>query len=318
MYLGIDIGGTTIKTGILTEDYLLTDYTSYPTNSYLGPEKLQRYILEIINSIMLERKNIDSIGIGVPGVVDLAGKVIQAPNLSGWENIEFGKFLSSNLKLPFKLENDANAAAWAEMKLGAGKSFESFIYVTLGTGVGGAIIFDGKLFRGTLGGAGEFGHLIINPDDRNSSIPQYRQGVLEEYVGRLGIIRLAKYLFDKFPDAEIDTRNLDVHHIVDYANKGNAIAIEVLQETGYLIGLSLAGIMNILDIPIAVIGGGISKSGPLLFDAIKQTVSRRALPSIATRSQILQAKFDSETGVIGAALLGRASVPEASTRLSRQ
>lgn len=306
MQLGIDIGGTSIKAGVLDGDSSLIALRSYPTEADKSPDTVQRNIKRVIQKYLAEFPDITSVGVGVPGVVDKEGTVILAPNLKGWTNIPFGHFLKSFLDIPVRLDNDANAGALAEMKLGAGADYESFLYVTLGTGVGGAIVHERKLFRGTMGGAGEIGHLIIDCNDDSDDIPMYRQGTLEELVGRKGILALAAYLLSekKQKSALGKIEKFDVEDIARLAAEGDPLCNEVLGVTGFYLGTALAGIMNILDIPTAVLGGGISNAEGILFEATLETIRNHSLPSISTRANIIKAKFEEDTGVVGAALLG--------------
>lgn len=307
MKLGIDIGGTSIKSGILDAEYNLTARKSFPTNQEQGPEALQSLIKTIIEAYLSEYESIESIGIGVPGVVDTDGTVLIAPNLSGWVNIPFGDFLRSFIKVPFALDNDANAAAVAEMKLGAGLDYDDFIYVTLGTGVGGAIIYDKKLFRGSRGGAGEFGHITIDCINEYYGLPDYRQGTVEEFVGRNGILRHAADLLEELCDGESselsEIENYDVREISELAEKGDALCFEVMANAASMLGVGLANVMNVLDISVAIFGGGISKSSNILYDVAFETLKLKTLPSLSKIVKILPAKFESETGVIGSALL---------------
>jgi glucokinase len=208
------------------------------------------------------------------------------------------------------LDNDANVAAYAELETGAGHDISNFLYVTLGTGVGGCIILNGEIVRGTIGGAGEFGHTIIKADDNEEDFEKsYRTGVLEEYIGKNQIINLAKKIMEEFPKAELGKiKNPDVRQISEFISKGDPVAIECFKRVGHYLGVGITSVLNLLDLRVAIIGGGISQAHSMLLETALQTIRRRALPSIAGEAEVRLAEFSNDAGMIGAALLGKSSI----------
>lgn len=302
MYLGIDIGGSSIKFGIIDDKYKIL----FKEIIDLSP-KSKKPIVEIINDAIVSTlqnfNKIQSIGIGIPGIIN-NGKVIISPNIPSINGINFYEHIEIKKKIPIAIDNDANAAALTELFIGVGKKLNSFIYITLGTGVGGAIIHNREIFRGFDGSAGEIGHIIINADISNKQA-DFTTGTLEHYIGRQGIIRLFKeavknsiYSFD-VPE------NVDVSDISEYADANECEALEALSKAGRYFGVGLASVMNLLGIPFAIVGGGISKINNIFYNRALETIKQRALPHIAKKAKILKAKFLNDTGIIGAAILGK-------------
>ena len=179
-FLGIDIGGTNLKSGIINEQGELVSATTQPANARLGLNSLLHDIIVLIEKNISEMPDICAIGIGVPGIVRPDGVITIAPNLTGWVNVPLIQILKGKFKMPMVADNDANTAAIAELELGAGRNARNFIYVTLGTGVGGAIIINREVFHGDSGGAGEIGHIIIDAYAPLNVEKPYRTGILEE------------------------------------------------------------------------------------------------------------------------------------------
>ncbi|HYF04290.1 MAG TPA: ROK family protein [Patescibacteria group bacterium] len=310
MYIGIDLGGTSIKFGVLSPEGELISRSSIPTQADSGREHIMKNLENAIEKLLKEFPDTKSIGLGVPGVVDSEGVVYNPPNLPGWGVFPIQNILSKKFGLPVAVDNDANAAAVAEALLGAGKEVPYFLFITLGTGVGGCIIMDGTIWRGERGGAGEIGHIII--DSNAKSIPgkgSFRTGVLEEYVGRTQIIDCAKRYAAEYPDSLLHNfKDLDIPDIADSIEKGDQAAIECFKESGRLLGLGLATAMAILDMRKVIVGGGISRTHPLLLETTRKTLQERAIPTVSKESEIIIAHYTNDAGMIGAALLGKQQI----------
>lgn len=306
MYLGIDLGGTNLKSGVIDDNGNIIENSTCPTNADEGYNSVINKITGIIGDTENKYK-IKSVGIGVPGIVSDDGVVKISPNLPGWINLPLKKKLTESITLPLAIDNDANMAAIAELELGAGKDLKNFIYITLGTGVGGTIIINRKIFRGDSGGAGEIGHTIINANDKSNCYnTSFRSGILEEFIGRKQIIELAKRIQINFPDSILNKNDyVDVSTISDAASIGDAAAVDCFNKIGYYLGVGIASAMNLLDITTAIIGGGISLSDNILFDNATKIIHQRALPPIAQRAELRKAHFTKDAGIIGAALLGK-------------
>jgi glucokinase len=309
VYLAYDIGGTSIKAGVFdTNLELIKKYQTHyfdMINSIDFPKYLIDELIKIHKTATDEFKRIISVGCGVPGVVSEQGVIAVAPNMTGIVNFPIKELMQKSINLPFAVDNDANVAALAELYIGSGKELKYFIYVTLGTGIGGAIICDGKLFKGSAGGAGEIGHIIIDFENIKYDNRPYRQGTVEVLSGRQGILNLADEILLKYQDSKLNNiKNFDVKDISKLADSDDIACKEIIQITGNRIGIALVNSANILDIPNFIIGGGISKS-ELLLNSIEETLKSKSIPSISSRISLLQAKFQENTGIYGAAVLAK-------------
>lgn len=291
MYCGIDIGGTFIKYGLVAADGTIIEKHETPTLAHEGKDAVLSRILSVAQSLLDSHpvshavshavSQSSSLGIGVPGVVDPLSKHVQSPpNLPGWDNVPLQQIVSDALGIKVVVENDANAGAIAELRAGAGKGRTDFLYVTLGTGVGGGVVINGRLYTGPHGDAGEVGHIHLHPGT-----------VLEKIIGRVGI--LERYGADE---------SVDVGDIDQRAQAGEQRAIDVLTETGHLLGIGLCSAMAVLGLRTVIVGGGISRS-TLILDSARSSIQQHAIPTIARNFQLLPAKFLNDAGLIGAALL---------------
>ena len=309
MYIGIDLGGTNLKAAIVDDSGGIIHKSMQPTHADKGYEYVLDHLMNSIRSLLNAYKGIESIGVGVPAVVNHDGVLVVAPNLIGWDNVPLRKILKKEFEIPVAVDNDANAAAVAEFELGAGKDDDSFIYVTLGTGVGGCIIYQREIFRGETGGAGEIGHTIINANDKLISEHPYRTGIVEEYAGRNQITDLGKKIIDQYPDSLLhDYDRPDPYFITQAIEDGDKAARLIFSQVGYYLGIGLSTVVNILDISTLIFGGGISLSHPVLLDTALATMKQRAMPSIAPRIKFKEARFTKNAGIVGAAMLGKNSI----------
>lgn len=311
-YIGIDIGGSTIKYGIVSNDGTIVYSSSIATHSQSSKDiVLERIELAISTCLSFASANnrlIASIGVGIPGVVTKNGVVVTAPNFNNFHNVDVTSYCQSKFSIPIIIDNDATVAGLAEAFLGAGASLDSFLFITLGTGVGGCIIYNGDVYRGVSNGAGEIGHVIIYPDaELLEGKPSYRKGVLEEYVGREGIKEYATSTFSRFPQSYLlEKEDFDV---VDISYGANVLkcphCLHIIGYVGKLIGIAIASTLHILDISTVIIGGGIAQFGEVLFFTIRKVCKERCIPSIASTVQIIPASFSNDSGMIGAAYLAK-------------
>jgi len=293
--IGIDLGGTAIKLGRFSEDGVCHQSLTVPTPQPATPEAVLAAIADAILQLQtppfvkggLGGVRISAIGIGTPGPADAAGRIARvAINLKNWHNVPLADWLEAQTGLPTILANDANCAGLGEAWLGAGKHFKNLILLTLGTGVGGAIILDGKLFTGHLGAAGELGLIAINPDgpECNSG----NSGSLEQYVSVQAIRRETGF-------EPLELANL--------AQSGDAKALEYWQNYGRYLGIGLASLIYVLTPEAIIIGGGISAGAEFFLPAVRAEIERRVLPSSREDLQLLLAKLGNQAGMAGAAKL---------------
>ncbi len=304
--IGIDLGGTFIKFGIVTQKGKIVKKLSKDTRAAEGPKVVTKQILKGISELLEgEKYKIHGIGIGAPGVVSSKkGTVENAPNLPGWGKVHLGKIISEATGIRCVVENDANAAAVGEMIFGAGKTYDSFVMVTLGTGVGGGIILNRKLFKGEFGAAGEIGHITIDYKGEKCNCGSY--GCIEAYLGNTHLVDRVQAELEEAPESMINrmiaggTRPLSPQIISEAAVAGDSFAIEMIKESGRLLGYAMASVSNLLDVSTIIIGGGVAGFGNTLLESVKSGMTQRLLKSLQPRVKVLRAKLKNEAGIKGA------------------
>ncbi len=307
--VGIDLGGTSIKIGVVSNDGKTLYKTSLDTEADKGPDNVIKQIKKGIHSVLDKNKiKVKGIGIGAPGVVTLkTGTVENPPNFPGWEKIELGKVIKKEFNLPVHVENDANAAAVGEMIFGAGRKYDSFIMVTLGTGVGGGVIIDKKIYRGEFGAAGEIGHITIDFDGPKCNCGSF--GCIEAFIGNQYLVNSIKDELPNHPGSlinkliEQDYVNLTPKIIDIAAEEGDEYAISIIKAVGRYLGSALASVSNLLDVSTFIIGGGVAGFGKPLFDEVIKTTSSRVLKPLQNRVKVLPAKLKNDAGIKGASAL---------------
>jgi len=307
--IGVDLGGTKVKLGIVTSEGRIVRKISIPTLAENGPEKSIGQIKKGIKALLKgNKKLIQGIGVGAPGTVSLKkGTVENPPNLPGWGKVHLGKMISDEFKLKVFVENDANAAAIGELIYGAGKDLSSFIMVTLGTGVGGGIIYNKKLFRGDSGGAGEIGHITINQNGKQCKCGSY--GCLETYLGNNYLVEDIKEQLKSNQSSAIYTllennlENLSPKIIHDASLLGDEFSINVIHHLGETLGHGLASIVNVFDIANIIIGGGVAGFGRPLLNSVKDSIKSRVLTPLKPKVKVLKASLKNNAGIKGASSL---------------
>jgi glucokinase len=307
--IGIDLGGTNIKIGIVSNDGKLISKNSIKTEAEKGPEQIIENIKSGIKTILKGKTSkIKGIGIGCPGVINVKkGTVENPPNLPGWKKIKLGAIIEKEFNISTSIENDANAAAIGELIFGAGKKYTSFVMVTLGTGVGGGIVFNKKIFRGEYGAAGEIGHISIDVNGPKCNCGSY--GCIEAYIGNQYLKDRVRSELTNYTNSKIwelinnDLANVSPRIIQDAAELNDSYAKSVIQNMGVQLGTAFASISNVLDISTFIIGGGVAGFGKPLFDMIHKTTVERVLTPIRPRVKVIPAKLKNDAGIKGASSL---------------
>src|ERR1019366_8005486 len=292
LIIGIHVGGTKVAGGLVTLKGRLMQSQVVPTNADKGFAKSYAQIVNLIERLIRGaggKQNLCGIGICAPGPLNpKTGVVINPPNLPGWRNIELAKMLEKKFGLPAKVENDANAAGLAEALFGAAVGFKDIFYVTVSTGIGTGVIIDGKIYHGKNGIAGEGGHVSI---DYHSP---YRcgcgtYGCIEALAAGPGMARRARVMLEQEHSLPSLLRDLTQGHSEDItplliqqaASKGDRVAKTVLDDTGFYLGVWLAGMITLFDPDAVVIGGGVSYIGKPLFDKIRATIPSHTINGFA-------------------------------------
>ncbi|HSL90715.1 MAG TPA: ROK family protein [Ignavibacteriaceae bacterium] len=307
--IGVDLGGTNIKIGIVSSDGKLIRKISIKTEADKGPEQIIDNIKSGIKTILKGKTSkIKGIGIGCPGVINVKnGTVENPPNLPGWKKIKLGEIIEKEFNIPTSIENDANAAAIGELIFGAGKKYSSFVMVTLGTGVGGGIVFNKKIFRGEFGAAGEIGHISIDGNGPKCNCGSY--GCIEAYIGNQYLKERVRSELVNNTNSKIwelidnDLSNVSPRIIQDAAEIDDNYAKKVIQNMGIQLGTAFASVSNVLDISTFIIGGGVAGFGKPLFDMIHKTTVERVLTPIRPRVKVIPAKLKNDAGIKGASSL---------------
>ncbi|WP_040211412.1 ROK family protein [Clostridium polynesiense] len=294
-----DIGGTFIKYSVINEkgEILLKDKFSTPKENCRIeiPKALVERIKDISNYF-----KIDAAGISTAGQVDSdKGEIVFATeNLPGYTGAKISEHLRNELNLPSYVENDVNAAAVGEMWMGAAKGKNNFACITLGTGIGGAIVIDGKLYKGINGGAGEFGHMSINEHGENCTCGF--QGCFERYSSTSALIRRYKAEAEKAGSAD---ENATGESIMKLVREGNNTAVKVYKDFLAHLATGIANVVHILDPGLIVIGGGISAQGQSFINELEEVFKTKAMKAYADNTEIVTAQLQNDAGVYGACYL---------------
>lgn len=302
---GVDVGGTTIKMGLFDLEGNVLDKWEITTRTENGGVNVLPDIAEAVKGKMSEKsiskEDVVGVGIGVPGPVDAKGVVHKCVNL-GWGVLNINEELGKLLDLPVKGGNDANVAALGEMWKGGGQGFESIVVVTLGTGVGGGIIMDGKMLTGAKGAAGEIGHIHVD-DEETETCGCGNQGCLEQYASATGVVRLANRALAKTTKATcLKAGEISAKDVWDAVKAGDEVAIEIAEQFGEYLGKGLASVACVVNPEAFVIGGGVSKAGEVLLDYIRKNYT----PYVFHASRDVQftlATLGNDAGIYGAAKL---------------
>ncbi|MCL7749943.1 ROK family glucokinase [Halalkalibacter alkaliphilus] len=310
--IGVDLGGTTVKFAILTEEGEIEQKWSINTDTQNNGENIVPNIIESINKHIalygLSHSDILGIGMGSPGSVDRHnGTVIGAYNLN-WSTLQPVKEqIEAGTSIHFSIDNDANVAALGERWKGAGAGGTDVAFITLGTGVGGGIVTAGNLIHGVAGSAGEIGHIIVNPDGYQCTCGNY--GCLETVASATGIVRLAIDESKHFSDqSELKTlianeKKVSSKTVFDQAIQGDDLAIHVVDRFYCYLGLACSNIANILNPETIVIGGGVSAAGEVLIKGIEEYFCKFSFPHVRNSTKIKLAQLGNDAGIVGAASL---------------
>lgn len=308
--IGMDIGGTNTVFGIVDKEGNVVCQDSIKTKAYPIIEDYVNAIgdkLDVLIESVGGKDKINGMGVGAPNGNYYTGNIEFAPNLAWKGIVPLAKLFSERVGVPCRLTNDANAAAIGEMTYGAAKGMKHFIMITLGTGVGSGIVIDGNLVYGHDGFAGELGHIIAVPDGRPCGCG--RKGCLEAYCSATGIVRTAKEILTSSYDPSmlrnIPEEELTSKDIFDCAMAGDAVAKDIFQKTGELLGKALANFTVFSSPEAFIIFGGLAKAGDLIFKPVKEAMEENMLAVFKNKVKVLPSQLkDADAAVLGASAIG--------------
>lgn len=310
-YIGIDLGGTNIAGGIVDQNGQIVYKKSIPTGSDRGVKAVIADMASLCDMLCLEygvnKSAVSAVGIGVPGVVDRNTGAIFFSNNLGWDELPIRGMLADAIGLTVYMENDASVAGIAEYAAGVSKGTKNSLFITLGTGVGGGVIIDGKLFSGAHGAGTELGHFPFAIDGEECSCGL--RGCWENYASATALIRMGREAVEKHPESKIleiagSPEKINALTIEKAAKAGDIPAKEVFDRYCYYVAMGIAGLINIFDPEIVAIGGGVSGAGDYLLEPVRKIVREHTVAmSEETRPRIEIAKLGNDAGIIGAAML---------------
>jgi len=300
---GVDIGGTTVKLGLFQGNTVL-DKWEIPTRKENKGEAILPDVAESILAKMKEKRiteeDVVGVGVGAPGAVNSEGVMVNGAVNLGWGVTNIPEILGSYLNVPIKAANDANVAAFGELWQGGGKGYSSMVAVTLGTGVGGGIIVEGKILTGATGAGGEIGHIHIE-DNETEECGCKNKGCLEQYASATGIVRLANRRLAK-DDAPSTLREGEVSAktVFDAVKAGDKVALEIAEQFGEYLGKGLAAVAGVVNPEVFVIGGGVSKAGEILLKFVEPNFKKYAFIA-CKEAKFTLATLGNDAGIYGAA-----------------
>ena len=311
LIVGVDLGGTQIRAALADGEGSILRRTSCLTLAEEGPAPVMGRIKGAIYEVMgsTDREQVQGIGIAAPGPLDRwKGVIIDAPNLPGWKNVPLKDLMEAEFGLPALVGNDANLAALAEQRFGAGQGVADLIYITVSTGIGGGIIADNKLLLGAQGLAGEVGHQTIEAHGPRCKCGNV--GCLEALAAGPAIARHARELIRDGAETAItelvggDLDKITAREVNQAAQAGDPVAIELFRQAGFYVGVGIVNLLHLFNPSLIIIGGSVTKAGDLLFEPIRATVRERAMASCYWESTpIVPATLGDDVALLGAVAL---------------
>lgn len=310
--IGIDIGGTNIKAGVLNTEGEILLTKSIKTEADRGAdyvlEKIKDLIFDMIEKTQISRDEVIGIGMGIPGPTNTdTGVVNFCPNMKGWKNYRAAEVLSAKTGFEVKIGNDVNVITLGEMWKGAAVGYKNVLGITLGTGIGGGLVVGGKLISGFTGAAGEVGHIKVEKNGKLCGCGQ--KGCWEAYASATGLIREAASRLAVSKDNKLwehtngEIAKIEAKDIFDFAREGDKFCINLVEYEVEYLAFGLATLVNTMNPEIVVIGGGISLAGDILFEALLEKLNEYTLEVALYGVNVVPAKLGNDAGIVGAAAL---------------
>ncbi|MFH1008131.1 MAG: ROK family protein [Candidatus Latescibacterota bacterium] len=305
-YVGVDLGGTNIVSGLVREDGKVAARDKRSTSQDAGLSGSLRQMKDSVRAVVAEggiaMGDLAGIGIGSPGPLDpLEGIIIAPENLPAWRDVPLKRIFEDTFGVRTVLDNDGNVAALGEQWKGSGKNVGDFLCVTLGTGIGGGAICGGKLLKGFNGNAAEIGHITI--DHNGPQCPCGNRGCLELYASATGIVRWTKVrMAQEDPETSLTLgADLTARKIFEAARDGDVFACEMFGRTGTLLGAGLVSAINLLNVSVIALGGGMADAGDLIFEPVRRTILERGLPGVREHVRVVPVELGEDAAILGAA-----------------
>jgi glucokinase len=297
LLIGVDIGGTKIAAALVDPDGQVKARRQSPTPVERGAEAILAVVVELVEELRATQSEIIAVGVGSAGQVDSeSGVVVDAnENLPGFRGLALREYLQSAFHLPVVVDNDVKAAALAEARLGAGRGSQQMLLIMVGTGIGGAFIINGQVYRGAANIAGEIGHLPFMPVE-GRRCPCGRSGCIEAYAS-------GRAISDIYRQSSHSDHVIDVRSIAERARAGDELARSVLNQAGYALGLTLGGLLNTLNPDTLVLGGGVLQAEELFLDSLAQGMHVQALPRMLAACKLQRMQLTHDAVLVGASLL---------------
>lgn len=309
--IGVDVGGTGIQIGVVDKEYHIIQESSIPTRTDIPFEEQVKHITDCIVSTVqaagLNEDDIESVGIGIPGIASAkTGEIIKCTNM-GWYHVPFRDVFNRYLNKPVHIDNDANVAALAESVAGISAGTSSSVFITIGTGIGSGIIINGRIWSGAHHIGAELGHVIFDLDGVLCTCGNH--GCLERYCSATALIRMAREAVAEQPDSLIlrsvnmDPSRIEAKTVFDAARQGDTLAVSVYNRYTDYLAQAIASVVNLLDPEVIVLGGGVSKAGHFLLDPLTQKYKQYIVFNDQPLPPVKIAVLGPEAGIIGAAML---------------
>ena len=309
-YVGIDLGGTNLKLGLVSASGEVLERFSCPTEASCGPDHVLGRLADAVRDLCRAAKvslgDVAAVGVGAPGPVDTkTGIVAVAPNLAGWRNVPVRDTLARNLGRPVILENDANVAAYGEFRCGAGRAVRDMILLTLGTGIGGGIILDGRLFRGATDTGAELGHIIVQYGGRPCGCGN--RGCLEAYASATSVVARLRERLEAGEASVLGGRpEFSCKDIFGAAAAGDALAARIVEETADYLAAGITSLLHVLNPERVVLTGGMMGAGDAFLDRVRRRVREMAFERASRNCPIVWSTLGGDAGILGAALAAEA------------
>lgn len=308
--IGIDVGGTNLRGALVTREGKILKRMKIASEADKGIDAVVDNLVKLIKSVG-EGEDVAGVGFGIPGIIDFrTGVITQAPNISNVKNYPIRENITRRLgsEMSVVIENDANCAALGEWWMGSGKDAGSLVMITLGTGVGGGVVLEGRLWRGADGMGGEVGHMTIYPDGALCNCGNY--GCLESYSSATAVRRMVREALDD-PETKTVLReqapDIDPADMPELVMKaalaGDAVSVRIWERFGVALGIGMASLVNILNVEMIVIGGGVSQAWDMFIGSAKDELKKRGLRAPAERVRVVKSKLADDEGIIGASYL---------------